>query len=77
MSLSKRDVFEIVDLPEGRKALKLAEGRMKFNARLVALGCCGVREDVDYIETFAPVAKGALFAWCWPWLHSLTCMSTK
>ncbi len=48
----KRKVFEVVDLPEGRKALKfryvlklkkMAEGRMKFKARLVALGC-GQRE---------------------------------
>ncbi len=45
VSLVKREVFEVVDLPEGRKALKsryvfklkkMAEGRMKFKARLVA-----------------------------------------
>jgi hypothetical protein len=45
-SLFKREVFEVVDLPPGQKALKskyilklkrLSEGRMKFKARLVAL----------------------------------------
>jgi hypothetical protein len=49
VSLMKREVFEVVDdLPMGRKALKsryllklkkMAEGRMKFKARLVVLGC--------------------------------------
>ncbi len=57
----KRELFDVVDLPEGRKALKsryllklkkMAEGKMKFKARLVVFEC-SKRKRIDYLKTFA------------------------
>jgi len=60
-SMARNEVWELVDLPPGRKAIgnkwvfkvkRRADGSFdKFKARLVAKGYTQV-EDVDYEETF-------------------------
>jgi len=65
-SILRNQTWEIVDLPQGRKAigskwvfkLKLdSEGNIdRYKARIVAKGYSQV-EGIDFNETFAPVAK--------------------
>ncbi|CAI5744418.1 unnamed protein product [Peronospora destructor] len=65
-SLCKNETWELVPLPHGRKAIrsnwvfKVKENQVgaieRFKARLVAMGFLQ-KYDVDFEETFAPVAK--------------------
>lgn len=65
-SIEKNKVWELVDLPEGRKAIKCkwvykhkysGDGALtRYKARLVAKGFTQV-QGIDYDETFSPVAR--------------------
>lgn len=62
-ALKSMDVWELVDLPEGKKPLtckwvlrEKVDGRLR--ARIVARGFDQTR-SIDYTETFAPVARHA------------------
>ena len=64
-ALQKHDVWELCELPPGRKAVGCrwvyriktsTDGSEKYRARLVAQGF-SQKPHLDYTETFAPVAK--------------------
>ena len=67
-SMDKNNVWELVDLPPGRKTIgnkwvlkvkRKADGSInRYNARLVAKGYTQ-REGIDYEDTFSPVVKFA------------------
>ncbi|KAL0391273.1 UNVERIFIED_CONTAM: Retrovirus-related Pol polyprotein from transposon TNT 1-94 [Sesamum latifolium] len=67
-SMAKNNVWELVDLPAGRKTIgskwvlkvkRKADGSIdKFKARLVTKGYTQ-REGIDYEETFSPVVRFA------------------
>jgi ATP-binding cassette subfamily B (MDR/TAP) protein 1 len=64
-SLQKNDTYELVKLPEGRKALKNkwvfklkkdGDKLVKYKARLVVKGF-GQKRGIDFVEIFSPVVK--------------------